>query len=56
MKEICHKCDVLIHEATLENANAERCVQNGHSTPQMAADFASSTESLMLIMTHFSQR
>ena len=56
MKDLCYKCDVLVHEATLENENVERCVMNGHSTPQMAAEFARSTESQMLVMTHFSQR
>lgn len=56
MKNICHKCNILIHEATLENADTKRCVENGHSTPEMAAEFALSTESDMLVMTHFSQR
>ncbi|XP_076819157.1 zinc phosphodiesterase ELAC protein 1-like isoform X2 [Clavelina lepadiformis] len=56
MKNMCYKCDMLIHEATNENSHQEQCVKNGHSTPGMAASFASATESRMLVLTHVSQR
>lgn len=56
MQAICHQCDVLVHEATNENAHQEKCIANGHSTPAMTAQFATAVEARMLIITHCSQR
>ncbi|XP_071942248.1 zinc phosphodiesterase ELAC protein 1-like [Antedon mediterranea] len=48
--------DVMVHEATMENEMKEKCVLNGHSTPEMAGEFARSVCAKKLIITHFSQR
>lgn len=54
--EICRDCDVIVHEATNENAHQKQCIENGHSTPYMAGEFASVAGASTLILTHFSQR
>nr|CAB3242008.1 zinc phosphodiesterase ELAC protein 1-like [Phallusia mammillata] len=56
MQDACYRCDILIHEATNENSHEEKCVANGHSTPRMAAEFASAVQAQMLIQSHCSQR
>ena len=30
---LCEDADVLVHEATNENAHEQQCRENGHSTP-----------------------
>ncbi|VEL13117.1 unnamed protein product, partial [Protopolystoma xenopodis] len=48
--------DVLVHEATLEDAMREEALSKGHSTPTMATKLAASLRVKLLILTHFSQR
>lgn len=47
---------MLVHEATLENALVDLAVENGHSTPKMAVEFAKAVGAKLLILFHFSQR
>ncbi|KAK7092422.1 zinc phosphodiesterase ELAC protein 1-like [Littorina saxatilis] len=54
--KVAQNADLLIHEATLENACHETCVERGHSTPKMTAELAKKLNVRQLIMTHFSQR
>lgn len=56
MRNICQNCDVLIHEATNEDCHEEKSIENGHSTPNMAARFADETNSKFLVLNHVSQR
>lgn len=53
---IAQNCDVFIHEATLQNDMVETAMERGHSTPDMAAQFALMANAKLLILTHFSQR
>ena len=39
MLKLAMNSDVLVHEATLENAFEEKAVGNGHSTPSKVFDF-----------------
>ncbi|CAD7932840.1 unnamed protein product [Amoebophrya sp. A120] len=48
--------DLFIHEATLEEAMREECIEKGHSTPKMAAEWANDCSAKKLVLTHFSAR
>lgn len=48
--------DVMVHEATLEGAMAERAGERGHSTTLQAAAAARDAGAKRLIITHFSAR
>jgi ribonuclease Z len=51
-----HQADVLVHEATFAEEEAERARQTAHSTAHQAAQLASDAEVRMLALTHLSSR
>ena len=48
--------DLLIHEATFEDEMEERAIEDGHSTPSMAAKIAKVAGVRHLVLTHISAR
>ena len=54
--KLAEKADLLIHEATFEDELTERAVEDGHSTPTMAAETAKKARAKLLILTHISAR
>ncbi|MGQ9551988.1 MAG: ribonuclease Z [Candidatus Bathycorpusculaceae bacterium] len=48
--------DLLIHDATFEDALAEKAEEDGHSTPSQAASAAKKAKVKRLILTHVSAR
>lgn len=54
--KLAKKADLLIHETTFEDELAERAVEDGHSTPSMAAKTAKKAGVKRLILTHISAR
>jgi ribonuclease Z len=48
--------DLVIHEATLDDALAEKAAEDGHSTPSQAAEAAVRAKAKKLVLTHISAR
>ena len=56
MLSICYNSDIILHEATNENSMKSQAIAHGHSTPDMAAQFAIDANTKMLCLTHVSPR
>ena len=51
-----HEADVLVHEATFLDAEADRAAETNHSTARQAAELARRAEVRLLALTHLSSR
>jgi ribonuclease Z len=54
--EMAENADLLIHEATFEDEMKERALDDGHSTPSIAALTAKTANVKKLVLTHISAR
>ncbi|MCW4016582.1 MAG: ribonuclease Z [Candidatus Bathyarchaeota archaeon] len=54
--KLAENADLLIHEATFEDAMKERAIEDGHSTPSIAAQTAKQAAVKKLVLTHISAR
>ena len=54
--EMSRNCDLLVHEATFGDEEAERAQETGHSTAREAAAVARDADARRLVLTHFSAR
>jgi ribonuclease Z len=54
--ELAKDSDVLIHEATYEDADKDKAIENCHSTSKEAAEIAKEANVKLLVLTHISTR
>ena len=54
--KLAENADLLIHEATFDDELMERAMEDGHSTPSMAAETAKEAGAKWLVLTHISAR
>ncbi len=54
--EIAKHADLLIHDATFGEDEADRAAQTGHATAREAAEIARKASALRLVLTHISSR
>jgi ribonuclease Z len=54
--ELAKDSDVLIHEATYEDADKDKAIENCHSTSKEAAEIAKEANAKLLVLTHISTR
>ena len=54
--ELARDSDVLIHEATYEDADRDKAIENCHSTSKEAAKIAKEANVKLLVLTHISTR
>ncbi len=54
--KLAENADLLIHEATFDDELMERAMEDGHSTPSMAAETAKKAVVKRLVLTHISAR
>jgi ribonuclease Z len=55
-RAVAHRADLLVHEATFSQDDADRAAETSHSTALAAAELAAAAEAHMLALTHVSPR